>query len=162
MMKNYFLFFAALFFLNGCVSVQITPNKSRKAQDAKFQEPSSPFKKLQIENADSAWQSQKTGNTIAFISECNGNDQSLNSLERESLATMSKAQLLKSQPIDFSGREALESFIEGQVDGINVKLSQIIFKKNGCNFILSYVGRKESFETETNIFDAWKKTVRVP
>jgi hypothetical protein len=157
------IFALATVFLFGCVSVSLGNNKSKKAQDLKMQEPKSPFHSIKTDNADSAWQSDKTGNTIAVLSECNTpTDISLKSLESDSLTALSQIKIVNSEKLTFNNREAIQTVSEGKVDGVPIRLELLVFKKNYCNYTLSYVGRKASFDSERDFFEQFLKYFEAP
>lgn len=156
---------AAFFLLQlmGCVSVNISQPKSSKASNIVAESPSQPFAVLETPYADRAWRSTKTGNTIAYLSECNPKtDVPLRTLERESSQILSDARIISRDDKVFDGREASESFVEGNIDGIKVKMKNFIFKKESCSFTLSYMGRAEDFASETQSFETFKKGFSVP
>lgn len=152
-----------LFQTLGCVSVNISQPASSKAENLKFEQPAAPFVGLDTPYADRAWRSNKTGNTIAYLSECNSKiDVPLKTLERESSQVLNSAKIISSEDKVFDGREASESTVEGQIDGIKVKMQNFVFKKNGCHFTLSFMGRAEVFANELKSFEAFKKGFTVP
>lgn len=142
--------------------MQLSGPKSKKSSDTSFLAPRSPFKEVKSEAADEAWQSTQTGNSIAFLSECQpAVEQSLKSLEDESVNVLSEVQVLKSSHPTFNGRESSYTVAEGKVDGIPVKLALVVFKKNGCNFTISYTARKSTFDSEIRTFDTFLEGFRV-
>ena len=153
---------ATLFFV-GCVSVSLNSGKTKKAQDLKMKEPQNPFHSIKTDNADYAWQSDKTGNTIAVLSECNTpTDISLKNLESDSLTALSQIKIVNSEKQTFNNREALQTTADGKVDGVPIRLDLLVFKKNYCNYTLSFVGRKSSFDSEREYFDKFKQSFEAP
>lgn len=128
-----------------------------------YTEPGKPFAEIKGGSADSAWQSEVTGNTISFISECGGaNDPGLKQLEGESLSALGKLKIEDSLSATFSGRESLMTVATGEVDGVPVKTKLVIFKKNGCNYTLSYGGVEKKFAAELGYFDKFVQSFNVP
>jgi hypothetical protein len=141
------LFFISLV-LSGCVSVQLGNQKSHKADDISFQKPGDSFKSISTENVDQAWQSEKTGNTLAFLSECQpAVEVSLQTLQTEPLSALTNPQIIKTASENFNERGSSFAIAEGQIDGVPVTIALLVFKKNGCNFTLSFSGRKSVFES---------------
>lgn len=164
-MNHPFRFLAGIFFLlfAGCVSVSLNTGKAKKAEGLVFTAPKDPFRSLKAENADQAWQSEKTGNTIAFLSECQlPSDVDLRTIESDSLTALSQIKIISSYTGNYNNRESLDTLAEGQVDGVPVQLRLTVFKKNGCNYTLSYVGTKNSFEKELKEFEALKESFKAP
>ena len=147
----------------GCVSVNLGAGKVEKASDVQFQEPKPPFQKIDNPTVDLSWQNIKNGNTIAFLSECNAKAEiSIQTMETESLAALSNLKILKSEMKEFNEREAKEILAEGQVDGIAVKIQLMLFKKNSCNYTLSFVGRKKVFDKDTSEFQTFLIEFKAP
>lgn len=150
-------------FFNGCVSVSIPTSSGTPAKDIKFETAGDPFKELKIKTSDRAWVSEKTGNSIAYISECYTSiDAPLLQLENESLVALNKLKVVSSKNVNFNGREALTTIAEGEVDGVQVKTQILVFKKNGCNFTLSYGGVRSKFDSELSHFQKFIESFRVP
>lgn len=146
-----------------CVSVKIPNGKVTPAEDVELKTPLAPFKEIKIGNSDKAWFSATTGNTISYSSECGGNsDLSLQQIETDSLSALSNLEIIKVEEFTYNGRAARQSLAQGQVDGIPVQLSLLVFKKNGCNFTLSYGGTKKNFEAEKHFFDTFKDHFKAP
>ncbi|MGZ3798128.1 MAG: hypothetical protein ACXVB1_17280, partial [Pseudobdellovibrionaceae bacterium] len=107
--------------------------------------------------------SAKTGNTISFLSDCNGNvDPTLEQLENESLAVLDKLKILETKNFNFNGREGLRTQAQGEVDGVPVQTELIVFKKNNCNYTLSYGGVLKSFSLEKKYFDIFIESFKAP
>lgn len=149
--------------LTACVSVNIPSNSGTPAKDVKFENVNEPFKEVKLKASDRAWVSTKTGNSISYISECSTSvDTSLAQLENESLVALNKLKVINTKNLIFNGREALSTIAEGEVDGVLVKTQTLIFKKNGCNFTLSYGGVRNNFEFELSHFQRFTESFRVP
>lgn len=165
-MKNHpcrFLIFLFLFLATACVSVKIPSASGNPAKDVKFDAPASPYGEIKISSADKAWLSSKTGNTISFISDCNSSeDPSLEQLQNDNLGVLEDLKVVKSDKGEFNGREALFTVAQGDVDGVPVETRLVIFKKNGCNYTLSYGGVLKTFESERHVFDSFVATFKAP
>lgn len=133
------------------------------AKDVEFKNPQAPFKEITISNSDKAWLSDKTGNTISYSSECGGNSElSLQQLETDSLSALSSLEIMKVEEFTYNSRAARQSLAQGQIDGVPVQIALLVFKKNGCNFTLSYGGTKKNFEAEKHFFDIFKDNFKAP
>jgi len=156
-------------FLLGCVSVDqiLIPPVPKKAEGLQFTSPSSypksDFKEVKNSTVDLAWQNTKNGNTIAYLSECNPKtDPSLKAMEAENLAALTNVEIVETNDTNYNEREALISTVNGQVDGVEVRIRQVIFKKNGCNFTLSYVGRRKFFDKDEKTFKLFVEGFKAP
>jgi hypothetical protein len=166
-MKNHhlqhFIFIFLSLTLGACVSVNIPTSSGTPAKDIKYDEPSSPFSSIKVKSGDKAWISSKTGNTISFLSDCNAsNDPSLQQLENDTLVVLDKLKILSTKQLDFNGREASATLAQGEVDGVPVKTQLLVFKKNNCNFTLSYGGVLSKFDSEKNYFDKFTESFKAP
>ncbi|MNT62031.1 hypothetical protein D3C72_1997190 [compost metagenome] len=70
--------------------------------------------------------------------------------------------MLSSEVTQFNGREAQRTIATGDIDGVPVKLSLMIFKKNNCNYTLSYGGVAKEFVREDRYFDEFLKSFKAP
>jgi hypothetical protein len=146
-----------------CVSVNLDSGKTSKASGVRFSEPNSPFKKIDNPTVDHGWQNPQSGNTIAYLSECNAKaDVTLAAMEGENISALTNAKIVKTENRNYNGRESKESTVEGLVDGIPVKMALLVFKKNGCNYTLSYVGRKKYFEADLPRYKTFKEKFNAP
>lgn len=165
-MKNHhlrnLLFCCFLLFTAACVSVKIPTSTGTKATGVKTEDPPSPYEEIKSPSADKAWLSGKTGNTISYLSDCNAGDPTLQQLETESLMGLSKLKILDSKDTNFNGREALSTLAQGEVDGVSVKTELVVFKKNNCNYTLSYGGLTKNFDKERNAFQKFLEGFRAP
>lgn len=149
--------------LNSCVSVELKGTKTTSAKDVQFREPASPFREIKAPNSDRAWLSERTGNTISFASECgNAVDPSLSEIESESLSVLSNLKVTKAEEGQFNGRGAQMSSAIGEVDGVPVQISLLVFKKNGCNYVLSYSGVQKQFSLEEKYFQDFVNSFKAP
>lgn len=149
--------------ISGCVSVQLPGSVAKKASGLIYKEPTKPFVSMKSDGADKVWLSSKTANTIAYLTECEStNDPSLKQLESEYLNALGKLEIVKSETSNFNGRESLATTANGEIDGINVQVRLVIFKKNNCNYTLSYSGVKKKFDSELKHFDQFVESFKVP
>jgi len=147
----------------GCVSVNLKPKSAVHSKEYKFQAPDSSFKKIDNEQTDMAWQNEKTGNTIAVLSECSETrDPSLSDLEGEMSQALNDPKVIKTQQITFEDRDGVRSWLEGKVDGIVVNVDVLTFKKNSCSYTLTYMGRALGFEKDRATFENFLKGFKVP
>lgn len=158
--------FCSLFFcvwtITGCVSVQLGPGKAGRAAGVSFKEPASPFHKITDNNADSAWQSSKTSNTISFFSECPQSDAPLEGISDEFHAILKNSKVVDRKMNFFNGREALWTQTEGKLDGIEMKVASAVFRRNGCSYLLTYVARKNRFVDEHATFTQFTEGFKAP
>ncbi len=156
-------FVLLIFSLFGCVSVDIASNKkTQKSNFVQFSTPPVPFEEIKTESGDKTWLSGKTGNTISFLSECNSPaEQTLEELLKDSVSFINNKKSISTSTQMFNQRSALHSRLTGNVDGVDVEIYMILFRKNQCSYILSYGGTQRNFENEFLVFKKFLEDFRV-
>ncbi len=148
--------------LCGCVSVKIASDGPKKSKDISLAAPSVEFENIKTEGADVTWLNKKNGNSISYYSECNlSNDISLQSIQNESFSALSEVNVTNTQNAIFNERESVQTEADAAIDGVPIKISLLIFKKNGCNYTLTYAGRKEKFAQNLSEFKKFIQEFRV-
>lgn len=146
-----------------CVSVNLPSSSGWKSKEVVIETPAKPFAPMDNKNADKAWISEKNGNTISYISDCGSPlDPSLQQIESDTLNFLENLKILSSDSKYFNGRESLETFAQGNVDGVSVKMRVLTFKKNNCSYSLVYGGVKDKFNAELGFFDQFLKAFKAP
>lgn len=162
-MRNHFIVCIMSLLLGSCVSVQLPGGKVISAKDVELKAPPPPFKEIASANSDKAWISEISGNTVSYLSECGStHEPSLQQIEGESLSALTGLQQLKVEDLTFNGRAARKSTSKGDLDGVPVQISLLIFKKNGCTFTLSYGGVASRFTDEEGHFNAFLQSFKAP
>ena len=149
--------------LFGCVSVNLDSGVTKKAEKIELTEPTLNFVKIKNKTVDQAWQNVKNGNTIAYLSECNSkSDPTLKTLQDENLSALTNIEIIDSKELTFNDREALLTTANGLVDGVGIRIRLLIFKKNGCNYTVSFVGRKKFFLADEMSFSKFIEGFKAP
>lgn len=73
-------------------------------------------------------------------------------MQSDAISVLENPKILQENQIEFNMRKAQESISEGSVDGVLIKMKILVFKKNGCNIIISYGGVKKNFNLELSEF----------
>jgi len=146
-----------------CVSVSLESKAPQKSRDVRYQSPPSAFQKFDASQVDAAWKNNATGGIISFVSECSSqNDLRLESLRNEVLQGLNEEKITKEQTTTYSGREALRSSLSGTVDGVASALELLIFKKDGCTYILNLVSTPKTLSTDLPHFEAFLQGFKAP
>ena len=149
--------------LLSCVTINMVDNDLSKASGMTYDAPPQPFQPFDTDSADKAWQNQQTGSSISYVSSCNeSNDPALDQLRKNIVGGISDLTIVKENKIQYNQREALDSTIGGKVDGVAIQNRIVIFKKNNCNYSLSYVALKEKFDKEEVIFENFVRSFKAP
>lgn len=150
-------------FMIGCVSINLGPGKGEKSRGVTYAAPAAPFQPLENKRADGAWQNKSNGNSISYLSTCNDpTDPSLESVTQDLFSGLSDLKIVTNYSRTFNGRDALESEVEGQLDGVPTRISSIVFKKNNCLYTLSYIGVARFFAEDKDKFEEFKKSFEAP
>lgn len=159
---SYFIMILIGIGVGGCVSVNLGSGKTNRSSEVKFRAPTGAFKEISNSSADQAWQNPETGNTISFLTECPQPDSSLEGLTDEFTNVLRSKQVKDKKEEFYNGREALHTWCEGKLDGISMKIHSLVFKKNGCSYLLTYVGRAKVFDREQTIFNEFISGFEAP
>lgn len=125
---------------SACVSVNIGGGKVEKSDGVKFIEPSAGFRAIKSARADGAWNRSATGSTIAYQSSCGDTAESpLESLAEDLFAGFENGKRVKAERVPFDGREALDLEHEGKVDGVATRVRAVIYRKNQCTYVITFV-----------------------
>lgn len=137
-MKNFWIIFLLL---TSCVSVKLEkPQLWTKAKNYSLVEPAK-FERQKRDGFDHFWIHKKSGNVISLQTMCGDqNDPSLSFLLQKSLEGINNLKRIKKESIRYNQRSALKTLYTGSVDGIEISLSTLVFKKNHCNYTLNYFG----------------------
>ena len=148
-----FAVFAAASVMSACVSVNIGPKAGQKSSEVKFTAPPAPFEAIGNVAADGAWQNKKNGNTISFYSVCSDPaDPAIDVVMRDLFAELNDLKTVHTANRTFDGREALDTEVEGRLDGVPTRIHAIVYKKNSCTYTVSYIGIPKSFEEDRGRF----------
>lgn len=149
--------------LAGCVSVQLPSMEGKRAQEVQYNAPSTPFSALEASAADKAWLSEKTGNTISFLSDCAAKvDPELDQILDDTAQILESPKISDRSSLEFNGRAARSALVEGKMDGVPVRLKLLVLKKNDCNYTLSYTAKPSTFDAEVAAFDRFVADFRAP
>jgi hypothetical protein len=148
--------------LTSCVSVQVPFGPAPKAEKASAPKPDAPFAILPSNNADEAWISEKTGNTISYLSECKKSDERIEDVALDASKAIENSKILKSTHGLIDSKQTSELIVNGKVDSHKVKMAIAVFKSKDCLFSLTYGGLEEKFEEELKAFEEFKKGFRTP
>ena len=158
-MKYYWLTFLIL---SSCVSVSIEKHENvDKAKNYSILTPSAPFTLKSKEPFDKFWLNPKNANAIALITACGKIDPTLEDLVQNSLAGINDLEKINTSRFDYNKRVALSQTHTGDVDGVKIKILSLAFKKNHCNYSLSYFGKAKNFDADLEEFNKVKNNFRV-
>lgn len=114
------------------------------------------WKKTDVKGLAVAYYHSAYGATAGVAPVCEGvSDSTLESLARQELIGLEQRELLEENRIRVDGREAVEWVVKGSVDGVEMRVNLVVFRKDGCVYDLNLVSRPETFETARTDFRAF-------
>lgn len=165
-MKIYFYSAAQLVILlatSACVSVGISQSDIKRAKGVQLAAPSSPFQEIALEDVDRSWRNPKNGNTISYLSDCeNPYDPSLEAIEYGIVSGLSEKTKVSTREEMYNDRASRQSIFKSKVDGIPSQVNLMVFKKNGCIFVISYTAVEKFYDLDVQQFDQFLKGFRAP
>ena len=160
------LFYILMFvYLNACISVNLGGGSvgGKKSEGVQVAAPTTPFTVQKRMDVDGAWKSEKNGNTISYISDCQDpTDPTLDSIVHDAIAGLVDLKIESSESPTMLSREARRVVASGKVDGVQSKIDLLAFKRNHCIYILTYVGVFSAFTTDHAQFDKFISGFRAP
>lgn len=162
-LARFFVLAAPLALLTACVSVSLEGKKSKRSEGVQFEAPRAPFKKLSTSTVDVAWKNSRTGSIISFLSECSiERDLRLEALRAEVIQGLSDEKILIEDHSMYAGRAALRSSVIGSVDGVESAVDLLVFKKDGCSYVLSLVSTPNLIQQDRVVFDQFLTGFQTP
>lgn len=147
----------------GCSLFLGDEDAAKKNTHIKFEAPPSPYLRLSITTADTVWQSQETGNSIAINSTCKKNaEKNLSALENNLLLGIEHLKIINETSEKLDGQDARRVVAEGKSEGVAIQADLVILEKNDCTYDLAYIARKKTYETEHGIFDKFLPGFHAP
>ncbi len=163
------LFFSILipflcYFSAACVSIKLPTSdnnaKTTKYNNINFQPPTLPFYESSSSYADKVWLSQKTGNSLSYLSSCPAQKNDLELLQTDSISVLQQVQVVARKKIILNKANALETIYEGYSDEKKVRVALLSFIEHGCEFLVTYTGLEQTFDQEKKSYDDFKTTFK--
>jgi len=105
------------------------------------------WKKTEVKGLATAYYHAEYGATAGVAPLCEGiNDYTLGSLAQRELVGLEQREILEEKRVLVDGREALEWIVKGSVDGVEMRVNMVVFRKDGCVYDLNLVSKPESFD----------------
>lgn len=149
--------------VSSCVSVELGPKRPARASGIRYDAPAKPFEKASADNVDEIWRNPRNGNALSFLSECNDpSDPSLHAIEQGVLSGLYPYNYVKQNDITYEGRAARRVQVKGVVDGVPSLVDLLVFKRNNCIYILSYVGLEQNHHQDEKTFETFISGFHAP
>lgn len=96
------------------------------------------------------------GATAGVAPICEGvPDSSLESLAQQELIGLEERRILEENRVAVDGREAVEWVVAGSIDGVEMRVNLVVFRKGPCVYDLNLVSSPEGFERARPEFKAF-------
>ena len=146
-----------------CVSIDLSKNDVKKAKGVAFRAPPNPFQQIESDDIDVGWRNNKNGNTITVVSDCeNPYDPSLQNIEDGVVSGLQELEKLNTKKSMYNARASRQSVFTGTVDGIPTKVNLMIFKKNNCIYVLSYLAVIQHYDHDEANFQTFLRGFEAP
>ncbi|MGE0526385.1 MAG: hypothetical protein AB7G93_20510 [Bdellovibrionales bacterium] len=150
-------------FASGCVTVNLGSKESKRASGVEVRVPALPFEKEARDDVDAAWKNPRTGNVISYLSDCKDpSDPPLDQIVHGVLAGLSDLKYESSKTESILGREGRRVHALGKVDGVPTGVDLLVFKRNNCIYVLSYVGVQSAFAKDQEEFNRFIEGFQAP
>lgn len=105
------------------------------------------WKKTEVKGLAAAFYHSGYGATAGVAPVCEGiQDQTLESLAQQELVGLEQRETLEEKRVTVDGREAVEWVVRGSVDGVEMRVNLVVFRKDGCVYDLNLVSKPERFD----------------
>ncbi len=117
------------------------------------------------EVSDVSYQSKKTASIISLNSACRGSraseEQSLKEFSQQLLLGMTNVTQRVEKEIQVQQVPALETTVEGKLNGEHVAIRTVVLKKDECVYDLMFVARPEHFPTQEPDFTRFVSSLKL-
>lgn len=114
------------------------------------------WKKTEVAGLAVAYYHSGYGATAGVAPACEGiSDTTLESLAQQELIGLEQREMLEEKRVTVDGREAVEWVVKGSVDGVEMRVNLVVFRKDGCVYDLNLVSRPETFSQARTDFQAF-------
>lgn len=141
------------FIFVSCVSSILKEAPPSFSKEIKLTDPASPFQKMDT-SVYPSWKSSKTGNVISVVSDCNENSSSkLSSLHQIIESSLDNVKVIKEETISYQNRPAFSRSINADLDGVQIEVQSVSFKRKSCGYVASLSGKLNNLNDDRQQFD---------
>ena len=144
------------------MSLQLQP-ETESAENLEFSTPMPGFEERSSDKLDGYFVHLATGNSISIKSACfDPADPSLDTLKHSAFNGMTIKDDVEDTKTRFSKRAAITTKKRVEIDGVDILVEILIFKKNNCNYLISHIGVESSFGKTEAAYKNFLSSVRAP
>lgn len=113
------------------------------------------WQRVSASHASIAYRDETGGGTIVVNGRCgiDGEDVPLEALTQHLFIRFTERKIVEQVLVPFDHREALRTVIEAKLDGVPMKFTVWVLKKDGCVYDLAYMAAPPHFERGAAEFD---------
>lgn len=127
-----------------------------------LESPGDGWQRLDMEQANVAWLNRDLGAALLVNSHCQGvEDAPLEVLTRHLLMGLTDVETVAERRLELSGREALETTVEGKLDGVRRRLQLLVLKKDGCVYDVVLDASPDGFSRAVPGYERVRSTLDV-
>ncbi len=115
------------------------------------------------DSSDVAYQSTRTSSIISLNSVCRpgGNPDSLHDISRLLFLGITDVSLKDEKDLQLEGVPALQTTVQGRLNGEQVRLRSVVLRKEVCVYDLMYVARPDRFASQEPDFNRFVASLRL-
>lgn len=140
------------FIFVSCVSSILKDAPPTFSKEIKLTEPTSPFLKMDT-SVYPSWKNFKSGNVISIISNCNDSDSKLSTLHQIIESSLDNIKVIKEETVTLQNRPAFARNINAILDGVQIEIQSISFKRKSCGYVASLSGKLNNLTDDRKQFD---------
>ncbi|MBY0553651.1 hypothetical protein K2P97_03925 [bacterium] len=140
------------FIFVSCVSSILKDAPPTFSKEIKLTEPTSPFIKMDT-SVYPSWKNLKSGNVISIISNCSDSDSKLSNLHQIIESSLDNIKVIKEETLTLQNRPAFARNINAVLDGVEIEIQSISFKRKSCGYVASLSGKLNNLTNDRKQFD---------
>ena len=141
------------FLFVSCVSSLLKDAPPTFSKEIKLNEPSLPFQKMDT-SVYPSWKNAKSGNVISIISECAQHSvYKLSSLHQIIEGSLDNINVIKEESVSLQDRPAFSRAINANLDGQQIEVLSISFKRKSCGYVASLSGKRGNLSNDKAAFE---------
>src|SRR4051812_26422405 len=148
-----FIIILSPFLFISCVSSLLKEAPPSFSKEIKLIDPPQPFSKMGTSIYPS-WKNTKTGNVIAIISDCSETSTyKLSNLHQLIEEPLENIKIIKEETVSLQNRPALLRVVNAQLDGHEIEIRSVSFKRKSCGYVSSLSGKKNNLGDDSGKFE---------
>lgn len=136
-----------------CVSSILKDSPPTFSKEIRLRDPAKPFMKTAT-SVYPSWKSNKSGNVIAIISDCDPNSSfSLSGLHALVEDPLTNVKVVREEMQMFQNRPAVRRVVTALLDEHEIEVESLSFKRKSCNYVSSLSGKVNTLAGDRPLFE---------